>query len=40
MEQYAALGVSLVEVAPSMPDPVRFVTLLGDKVVRPLASIG
>ena len=40
MEEYAALGVSLVEVAPSMPDPVRFVTLLGDKVVRPLASIG
>jgi hypothetical protein len=40
MEQYAALGVGLVEVAPSMPDPARFVTLLGDKVVRPLASIG
>jgi F420-dependent oxidoreductase-like protein len=40
MEQYAALGVSLVEVAPSMPDPARFVTLLGEKVVRPLASIG
>ena len=40
MEQYAALGVSLVEVAPTMPDPARFVTLLGDKVVRPLASIG
>jgi F420-dependent oxidoreductase-like protein len=40
MEQYAALGVSLVEVAPAMPDPARFVTLLGDKVVRPLASIG
>jgi F420-dependent oxidoreductase-like protein len=40
MEQYAALGVSLVEVAPAMPDPARFVTLLGDKVVRPLAEIG
>ena len=40
MEEYAALGVSLVEVAPTMPDPARFVTLLGDKVVRPLASIG
>jgi F420-dependent oxidoreductase-like protein len=40
MEQYAALGVSLVEVAPAMPDPARFVTLLGDKVVRPLADIG
>jgi F420-dependent oxidoreductase-like protein len=40
MEQYAALGVSLVEVAPAMPDPARFVSLLGDKVVRPLAEIG
>jgi F420-dependent oxidoreductase-like protein len=40
MEEYAALGVSLVEIAPTMPDPARFVTLLGDKVVRPLASIG
>ncbi len=40
MEQYAALGVALVEVAPAMPDPARFVTLLGEKVVRPLASIG
>ena len=40
MEQYAALGVGLVEVAPTMPDPARFVTKLGDKVVRPLASIG
>jgi F420-dependent oxidoreductase-like protein len=40
MEQYAALGVSLVEVSPAMPDPARFVTLLGEKVVRPLASIG
>jgi F420-dependent oxidoreductase-like protein len=40
MEQYAALGVSLVEVAPGMPDPARWVTLLGQKVVRPLAEIG
>jgi F420-dependent oxidoreductase-like protein len=40
MEQYAALGVSLVEVAPLMPDPARFVTQLGQKVVAPLASIG
>ena len=40
MEQYAALGVGLVEVAPSMPDPARFVTLLGEKVVKPLAEIG
>jgi F420-dependent oxidoreductase-like protein len=40
MEQYAALGITLVEVAPTMPDPARFVTQLGDKVVRPLAEIG
>ncbi len=40
MERYAALGVDLVEVAPAMPDPARYVTLLGEKVVRPLAQIG
>src|ERR1700761_7382727 len=40
MEEYAKLGVDLVEVAPAMPDPARFVTLLGEKVVRPLAEIG
>lgn len=40
MEEYAALGIDLVEVAPAMPDPARFVTLLGEKVIRPLAEIG
>jgi F420-dependent oxidoreductase-like protein len=40
MERYAALGIDLVEVAPGMPDPARWVTLLGEKVVRPLAEIG
>jgi hypothetical protein len=40
MEQYAAIGIGLVEVAPSMPDPARFATLLGQKVVKPLAEIG
>jgi hypothetical protein len=40
MEEYAKLGVDLVEVAPLMPDPARFVTLLGEKVTRPLAEIG
>jgi F420-dependent oxidoreductase-like protein len=40
MEGYAALGVDLVEVAPGMPDPARWVTLLGEKVVGPLAQIG
>ena len=38
MEQYAALGVSLVEVAPAMPDPARFVTLLG-REGRPAAGV-
>lgn len=40
MEEYARLGIDLVEVAPAMPDPARFVTQLGEKVVRPLAEIG
>jgi F420-dependent oxidoreductase-like protein len=40
MEGYAALGIDLVEVAPTMPDPARFVAQLGEKVVRPLAEIG
>jgi hypothetical protein len=40
MEEYAKLGVDLVEVAPAMPDPAQYVTLLGEKVVRPLAEIG
>jgi alkanesulfonate monooxygenase SsuD/methylene tetrahydromethanopterin reductase-like flavin-dependent oxidoreductase (luciferase family) len=40
MEEYAKLGIDLVEVAPAMPDPARFVTQLGEKVVRPLAEIG
>ena len=40
MEEYAKLGIDLVEVRNEMPDPARFVTLLGEKVVRPLAEIG
>jgi F420-dependent oxidoreductase-like protein len=40
MEEYAKLGIDLVEVAPAMPDPARYVTQLGEKVVRPLAEIG
>jgi F420-dependent oxidoreductase-like protein len=40
MEGYAALGVDLVEVAPGMPDPARWVTQLGEKVVGPLSQIG
>src|SRR3984957_16146405 len=40
MEQYAALGIDLVELAPTMPDPAGFVAMLGEKIVRPLAEIG
>ena len=40
MEEYAKIGVDLVEVAPRMPDPAQFVTQLGAKVIRPLAEIG
>jgi len=40
MEEYAKLGVDLVEIAPRMPDPAQFVTQLGEKVIRPLAEIG
>ena len=40
MEEYAKLGIDLVEVAPAMPDPAGFVALLGERVVRPLAEIG
>jgi F420-dependent oxidoreductase-like protein len=40
MEQYAKLGISLVEVAPMPPDPARFVTSLGEKVLPRLAQIG
>jgi F420-dependent oxidoreductase-like protein len=39
MEQYARLGVDLVEVAPLGPDPVRFVTELSEKVVPRLAEL-
>jgi len=40
MEQYAALGVSLVEVAPLPPDPARFVAALGENVIPRLNQIG
>ena len=33
MEQYAALGISLVEVRNVPPDPARFVSELGEKVL-------
>jgi hypothetical protein len=40
MEEYAKLGIDLVEVAPAMPDPAGYVAMLGEKIVRPLAEIG
>jgi len=40
MEKYAALGVSLVEVAPLPPDPARFVTAFAEKVIPRLNQIG
>jgi F420-dependent oxidoreductase-like protein len=40
MEQYARLGIELVEVTPMSPDPVAFVSELADKVVPRLADLG
>lgn len=40
MEQYARLGIGLVEITPDTPDPAGFVTLFGEKVVPRLAQIG
>ena len=39
MEQYASLGVDLVEVMPLVDDPVAWVTQLGQQVVPRLADI-
>ena len=40
MDQYAALGIGLVEVMPLVDDPVAFVTRLGEEVVPRLAELG
>jgi F420-dependent oxidoreductase-like protein len=40
MEEYARMGIDLVEVIPMGPDPVAFVSQLGDKVVPRLAELG
>jgi F420-dependent oxidoreductase-like protein len=40
MERYAKLGISLVEIAPAPPDPARFVSALGERVIPRLAEIG
>ena len=40
MEEYAALGIQMVDVMPMVEDPVAFVSRLGDEVVPRLAQIG
>jgi alkanesulfonate monooxygenase SsuD/methylene tetrahydromethanopterin reductase-like flavin-dependent oxidoreductase (luciferase family) len=40
MEQYARLGVGLVELSPPAPDPVAFVELVGETIVPRLAELG
>jgi len=40
MEQYAALGIDLVEVAPLPPSPAGFVESLAEKVIPRLSQIG
>ena len=40
MEEYAALGIDLVEVAPQGDDPAAFIRQLGEKVVPRLAEMG
>jgi len=39
MEEYAKLGVTLVEVMPLVPDPAAWVTQLGERVVPKLADL-
>ena len=39
MEEYARLGVELAEVVPIGPDPVAFVSELGERVVPRLADL-
>jgi hypothetical protein len=40
MEQYAKLGVELVELNPPAPDPVGFVEQIGATIVPRLAELG
>jgi F420-dependent oxidoreductase-like protein len=40
MEEYAALGIQMVDVMPLAEDPVAYVARLGDEVVPRLADIG
>jgi F420-dependent oxidoreductase-like protein len=40
MEEYAALGISMVEIMPLVEDPAAFVTRLGEEIVPRLADVG
>jgi len=40
MEEYAALGIGMVDVMPLVEDPVGYVTRLGEEVVPRLAELG
>ena len=40
MEAYAALGVDHVQVVPTPPNPIQYVTALGENVIPRLAEIG
>ncbi len=39
MEEYAALGIDLVELAPAAPDPVAYVSTIAETVIPRLAQI-
>jgi hypothetical protein len=40
MEQYAALGIDMVDVMPLVEDPVAYVSRLGEEIVPRLAELG
>ena len=40
MEAYAALGIDMACVMPMTPDPVAFVTTVGEQVIPRLNQIG
>jgi len=40
MEQYAALGIGMVDIMPLVEDPVAYVTRLGEEVVPRLTGLG
>jgi len=40
MEEYAAIGITLVELAPQGPDPEGYVARLGEGVIGRLGELG